>query len=162
MRDLAWLKASVLCRRTTRWASSPPSRSEGTGKSAVAHMIAHGCPAPSTRTTVGVNVLLTLLSYPAAQRARQPLAAFSGGSGGQQLYFLELFDVGAAERFAQLRPLWYTGLNGAEMRSRMGGQLEGLAGEQSNGCGWPVAAAAAGAGGAAAADVPIAPSSSCP
>eukprot|EP00887_Chlorella_sp_A99_P005893 scaffold1.g5893.t1 len=83
----------------------------GCGKSALCHLIAHGEPAPvAPRPTVGCAVLLSLLQYPEARLRAGARAA--GWPAAQREFFLELLDVGAAERYESLRPLWYQSLNG--------------------------------------------------
>ena len=92
-------------------ACAPPARlytpkPAGTGKTAVAHLIAQGTAIKTSRSTVGVNCSVSLLQFPAG-RARGSSQPPAGAE-----YFVELFDVGASERYASLRGLWYSGLSG--------------------------------------------------
>ena len=88
--------------------SPPPPPPPGCGKSSLAHLIATGTPAPAhIATTVGGAVLLRLLTYP-LERAK----AQQTGPLANQEFFVELWDVAAAERYEPMRPLYYAGING--------------------------------------------------
>eukprot|EP00884_Botryococcus_braunii_P005372 jgi/Botrbrau1/14836/Bobra.0278s0006.1 len=91
----------------------------GCGKTSLAHFLASGETLPKSSPTVGCNIFVKPVDYP-------DKAAINGVTSGKP-YFVELWDIGANERYRSVRSVFYSDVSGVivvhDLSQRSGGTV---------------------------------------